>query len=85
MSGDSKPVLARVEHDVDALGELLDPDVFNHEVIPELQHGIDGFKEAIRWVLAAFPDLRYDVEDIVAEGDQVMACLIFSGTHEGEF
>src|SRR5215212_5095768 len=73
------------EHDVDALDELLDPDVFNHEAIPELQHGIDGFKEAVRWVLAACPDLRYGVEDIVAEGDQVMSHVTFSGTHEGEF
>jgi predicted ester cyclase len=73
------------EHSVDALDELLDPDVFNHEAIADLQHGIDGFNEAVRWVLAAFPDLRYDTEDIVAEGDQVMARLTFSGTHEGEF
>lgn len=73
------------QRNVDALNDLLDPDVFNHEAIPELQHGIDGFKEAVRWILDAFPILRYDVEDIVAEGDQVMARLIFSGTHEGEF
>jgi hypothetical protein len=49
---------------VDALNEPLASGVFNHEAIPELQHGIGGFKEAVRWVLAAFPDLRYDAEDI---------------------
>ncbi len=64
------------ERNVDAFDDLLDPDVFNHEAIPELQHGIDGFKEAVRWVLAAFPDLRYELENIVAEGEQVMARLI---------
>jgi hypothetical protein len=57
------------EHNVDALDEILDPDIFYHEAIPELRHGIGVFKEAVRWVLAAFPDLRYDTEDIVAEGD----------------
>ncbi len=37
-------------------------EAFNHKAIPELQRGIDGFKEAVRWVLAAFPDLRYEIE-----------------------
>jgi steroid delta-isomerase-like uncharacterized protein len=34
---------------------------------------------------AAFPDLRLAVEDIVAEGDRVVARVAFRGTHRGAF
>jgi uncharacterized protein YhfF len=33
----------------------------------------------------AFPDLRTDIEDLIAEGDRVVARLSFRGTHQGEF
>jgi steroid delta-isomerase-like uncharacterized protein len=33
----------------------------------------------------AFPDLRVDVEDMVAESDRVVARLTFTGTHRGAF
>lgn len=33
----------------------------------------------------AFPDLKIDIEDLIAEGDRVVARLTFRGTHEGSF
>jgi uncharacterized protein YhfF/ketosteroid isomerase-like protein len=33
----------------------------------------------------AFPDLRTDIEDLIAERDRVVARLSFHGTHRGEF
>jgi uncharacterized protein YhfF len=33
----------------------------------------------------AFPDLRTDIEDLIAERDRVVARLSFRGTHQGEF
>ena len=32
----------------------------------------------------AFPDLHYTVEDLIAEGDKVVARQTFRGTHQGE-
>jgi len=34
---------------------------------------------------AAFPDLHIEIDDLIAEDDQVVARLTFSGTHRGEF
>jgi ketosteroid isomerase-like protein len=33
----------------------------------------------------AFPDLRTDIEDLIAERDRVVARLSLRGTHQGEF
>lgn len=44
--------------------------------------GIGGFIGAVR---AALPDFHIDIEDIFGSDDRVVARLVFSGTHEGEF
>lgn len=36
-------------------------------------------------LLTAFPDLRIDIEDLIAEGDKVVLRLTFHGTHDGPF
>jgi predicted ester cyclase len=66
------------------LDEVMAPDYFNHAAVADHQHGIEGVKHIVSWLRAAFTD-RYDIEDIVAEGDRVAVRVIFSGTHEGEF
>jgi steroid delta-isomerase-like uncharacterized protein len=35
--------------------------------------------------VAGFPDLRFAIEDTVAEQDKVVICWTFSGTHKGDF
>src|SRR5437660_12287304 len=43
--------------------------------------GFTGYMEAVR---RAFPDFRNRVEELVAEGDKVVARLTYTGTHRGE-
>lgn len=69
----------------DILDEFMAPDVFNHNAVPEHQHGIEGAKHIHRWVRGGFPDARMDIEDMIAEADKVAAYITSSGTHEGEF
>jgi steroid delta-isomerase-like uncharacterized protein len=45
--------------------------------------GRDGFKEYMRTVQRAFPDFRNHVEELIGEGDKVVARLTYTGTHEG--
>ena len=48
------------------------------------QIGREAYKRRDEAMLAAFPDLRYDIEDLVAEGDTVVARWRLTGTHEGD-
>jgi steroid delta-isomerase-like uncharacterized protein len=45
--------------------------------------GRDGFKGYMRAVRRAFPDFHNQLEELVAEGDRVVARLSYTGTHTG--
>ncbi len=72
-------------HDPDVLEEFMAPDYFNHMAVSEHQRGIEGAKHVQRWLEAAFSDSRFDIEDIIADGDMVAIRGTVSGTHAGEF
>ena len=55
------------QHNPCAADEFVAPDVFTRDMVTEHQHGIDGYKHLVRWLHTAFPDLRYDIEDITTE------------------
>lgn len=52
------------------------------------QHGLSGPERAIhafQRMLTAFPDIRFSVEELIAEGDNVVVRVTWRGTHQGEF
>jgi len=63
------------------------PDCVDHYALPgEAQKpGREGYREAQINVTNAFPDIKFTIEDMIAEGDKVAVRLTFSGTHRGEF
>lgn len=69
------------ERDSAACERLLSEDfVHNGET-----RGRVGQRQAVDYFLAAFPDLRNDIELILAEDDLVAAHQRWSGTHSDEF
>jgi predicted ester cyclase len=61
------------------------PDAQLHFLPPGLPPGRDGARAYYQMVLAAFPDGRVRLEDLVAEDDKVACRFLFEGTHEGDF
>ncbi len=64
---------------------MLADDFVEHEETPGLAPTKDGVLAFFRMYRAAFPDLRMDPEDIVADGDKAVARVRATGTHQGEF
>ena len=65
--------------------ELVASNFVDHEEFPGLSGGRDGLKQFVTMMRTAFPDARMDVDDLIAEGDKVVARLTMSGTQRGEF
>ncbi len=68
--------------------ELYAPDFVYH--LPNLPFpgGIrsrEDYKQFCTGFLAAFPDLEWTIEDIIAEGEEVVVRYTFHGTHQGEW
>jgi steroid delta-isomerase-like uncharacterized protein len=47
--------------------------------------GPSGFKGVMSTLHTAFPDIRYTIDDILAEGDSVAIRWHWAGTHKGPF
>jgi steroid delta-isomerase-like uncharacterized protein len=75
------------EHRVDSADELITADRPDHDpnLPPEFTEGRAGFKRLFTMFIAAFPDLRFDTELMVAEGDLVASYNTMQGTQQGEF
>jgi steroid delta-isomerase-like uncharacterized protein len=71
------------EGDEAALDDLLTEDVVDHNPIPGQEPGIPGFKQWIRYVRTAFPDVQVTVQDTISQGDRVAGRVTWQGTHDG--
>lgn len=60
------------------------PDVIVHDAPPDFPPGIEGIKQGIAMWRAALPDLYITADDVIAEGDKVVARWTMRGTHKGE-
>lgn len=87
---DNKALAYRVVEEIfsqgnpDSIEALFAQDMVVHDTDKELR-GMEQVKQGIVRLHAAFPDLRYTVEDLIAEGDKVAMRYRGQGTHQGEF
>lgn len=68
----------------DAIDALYAPDWVGHFAGAELPDPATHKRVAVAFN-AAFPDARYDVEHLFAEGDRVGSLVTIRATHRGEF
>jgi steroid delta-isomerase-like uncharacterized protein len=71
--------------DIDGFGDLLADDFVDHEVTPGLAPTKDGVKQFFTMYRAAFPDLRFEADDILPSGDKVVGRVTVTGTNTGDF
>jgi predicted ester cyclase len=69
------------EHRFEELGEFVSEQVSGSGPVDGLAAYIDGVKA----VCTAFPDYRWELQQLVVEDDTIAARLIGQGTHTGTF
>jgi predicted ester cyclase len=87
----NKPLVRRLYAETDGsnfdvLDDLCSVNLVDHNPPPPpgLTPGLEGIQQAFRVFTAATPDGSHVIQDLVAEGDRVVARVTGSGTHTGE-
>ncbi len=65
--------------------ELNDPEFVNLSAPPGIPPDREGGRIYLGAFLGAFPDAEFTIDDMIAEGDQVVTKKTFTGTHTSEF
>lgn len=68
---------------MDAIDRVISADYIQH--IAGVSPGRDGVKQFFQVIRTAFPDIRIDVHEMIAEGDMVAWHFANVGTHTGPF
>ena len=68
---------------LDAADEVVAPDFLNHAAPPGRNRGPESMRGLANMLRTAFPDLRLEIQQLIAEGDIVAGRVTMSGTHEG--
>ncbi len=71
--------------DLDAFDELLHPDVIIHAPLGLSTTSADEEKAVWAQALAAMPDLRHEVQEVLVDGDVEMARVVVTGTMRQSF
>jgi steroid delta-isomerase-like uncharacterized protein len=64
--------------------ETFSPEFVNANAVEGTPPGPEGQRQVMQRLWNAFPDARFEIEAISADGDTVICVGTMSGTHEGE-
>ena len=71
---------------LESIGELVSDNCRIHDpVFPALTSGADNLKRHIGMCRNGFPDLRFSIDDTIAERNEVVHHWTARGTHKAEF
>ncbi len=71
------------QQDAEAVRRQLAPDFVDHEMPPGTPPGPESAIQFRAMLHTALPDLRIEIQDIVAEADRVAVRATWTGTHRG--
>lgn len=72
-------------NNLDALPEVVAEDFLTPRMMPGMPSGLEGAKQIHQATLLGMPDWRTEIEELIAEGDKVVARITMTGTHTGDF
>jgi steroid delta-isomerase-like uncharacterized protein len=73
------------EKKLSVIDELIAADYVHHDPqSPDVQRGMEGYKQFVNFYLSAFPDLRFTIDDEIEEENTVVTRWTVTGTHQGD-
>lgn len=73
------------KHEIDRAGEFFAADFVEHNPWPGMTADVKGFQEGTQALVAAVPDLRCEIDDVLEDGDKVVVRNRIVGTNSGPF
>jgi steroid delta-isomerase-like uncharacterized protein len=70
---------------MDSAAQFVWEDVVEQVPLPGQGPGLEGLKDILRHMRAAFPDLDFSIKEQIAEGEKVVSRFEWTGTHQQEF
>jgi predicted ester cyclase len=70
---------------LDGLGEYIADSYVEHEMHPGQKPGLAGLKESMTEFHAAFPDMKFNLVNVVADSNMIYALFNITGTNSGPF
>ncbi len=64
--------------------ELVHPNVFDHSSPPGAPQGVEDVQRTIHWLNTVFSDLRWEVHQIIVEGDTAAVHCTLHGRQTGD-
>src|ERR1044072_1204550 len=74
-----------VDWNMALVDEVVSPQFTSHDWPKGSRIGPAGFRDFYSAIRQALPDARYEVDDLIAEGDKVVVRWRLLGTHQGDF
>jgi steroid delta-isomerase-like uncharacterized protein len=92
MSAENKAIIRRLYGEVwnarrlDLVNEIISPSHALHGTNTEgAAIGPEAYKSTVTRFLTGLPDLRFSIDDMVAEDEKLVVSWNISGTHKGDF
>jgi steroid delta-isomerase-like uncharacterized protein len=69
----------------EVVDEIFHPDYVDHVAPPGTTPGLEGVKEIFNMFRTGFPDVKFNIDQMIGEGNYVATLVHGEGTHTGQF
>ena len=70
--------------DVKRLAEVIAEDGIDHSARPDEPQGLAGVQQTVLWLGRVFSDQRWEIHQVIGEGDTVVVYCTLHGRHTGD-
>jgi predicted ester cyclase len=70
--------------DLSRLSEVIAEDSIDHSARPDELQGVAGVQQTVLWLGSVFSDQRWEIHQVICEGDVVVVYCTLHGRHTGD-